>query len=279
MIPLPEEGENHGLFPTPSGAVVLAIIALAARFMSGEFMAGLMGYRPAVLGMSAIVGYGIAFGFAVPNLPTPPGPRLGFQRAARRAWRAVPFLLCSVLLISEIDNVVQEFLPLPEALRGPDVADSAGLVERFLVIAMAIPLVEEVFYRGLLQPGLVMSLDRVRGVALTTALQGAGALVLSGPWVLPFALGYGLLLGLLREAGGSLWPCLALRVGFGVVTFLAYIGSFGIPGFDDMSGSHTPLVFLLPAALLVGVGLGLCRAALRSAVPYTPPSAEPPDQS
>jgi membrane protease YdiL (CAAX protease family) len=278
VIPLPEGGEGNESFPTTSGAIVLAIIALVARFMSAEFMAGLMGPRPAVLGMSAIVGYGIAFAFAVRNLPPSPGPRLGFLRAGSRAWRAIPFLLCSVLLISEVDNLVQEFLPLPEGLRGAEVADLAGLVERFLVIALAIPLVEEVFYRGLLQPGLVNSLDRLRGVAVTTALQTAGALVLSGPWVLPFALGYGLLLGLLREAGGSLWPCLALRVGFGVITFLAYIGSFGIAGFDDMSAPHTPLIYLLPAALLLGVGLGLCRAALRSDVPYTPPNAEPPEQ-
>lgn len=275
MIPLPDRRETDGPFPTPSGAVLLAIIAIAARFMSAEFMTPLLGARPAVSGMSVIVGYGIAFGFAARNLPPSPGTRLGFGPARSRAWRAVPFLLCSVLLISEVDNVLQEFLPLPDELRPAAVRDPAGLLERFLVLALVIPFTEEVFFRGLLQPGLVASLDRVRGVALTVGLQGAGALVLFGPWVLPFALGYGLLLGLVREAGDSLWPPIALRVGFGLITFLAYAGAFGIPGFDDTTEPHTPLAWLLPAALLLGVGLALCRAALRSDAPYTPPSPEP----
>ena len=51
---------------------------------------------------------------------------------------------------------------------------------------------------------------------------------------------------------------------FGACRVASVQNAFGIPGFDDMSADHTPLIWLLPAALLTGVGLRLCQAMLAS---------------
>lgn len=273
MIIPPPEGpakEAGGPYPTPSNAVLLALLAALGRALAAGLLAPLFGPRIAVLGMATILGFGSVFAFAAPRLPQPPGPHLGFRPAGARAWQAALFLVFALLLISEVDNVLQDWLPREPPTEAPDL-DGVALLERVLVLVLVIPFVEEVFFRGLLHPGLVAALGRTRAVALNAVLQAAGALLLYGPWGVPFALGYGLLLGLLREAGSSLLPCLALRAAFGLVGFAAALGLLGIPGFDDTSARHTPLVWLLPAAALVGIGLGLCRAALRSEQVYRPP--------
>ena len=77
-----------------------------------------------------------------------------------------------------------------------------------------------------------------------------------------FWLETGLVFGLLRECSGSLAPGLVLNVVFGAVAVLASYGVFGIPGFDNLEAAHTPLVWLVPAALATGVGLRLCQSLL-----------------
>ncbi len=41
----------------------------------------------------------------------------------------------------------------------------------------------------------------------------------------------------------------------------AAYGVFGIPGFDETAAAHTPLGWLVLAALFTGAGLRLCRFA------------------
>ena len=78
----------------------------------------------------------------------------------------------------------------------------------------------------------------------------------------PVVAARGLLLGLLRESSGSLLPGLVLNVLFGAIAVLAMREFFGIPGFDDSESAHTPLLWLTPAAISTGAGIGLCRALL-----------------
>ena len=71
-----------------------------------------------------------------------------------------------------------------------------------------------------------------------------------------------LVLGLLRTASGSVVPGLVLHMAFGLCSVLATAELFGIPGFDDISATHTPLEWLVPAALFTGIGLRLCRTLM-----------------
>jgi membrane protease YdiL (CAAX protease family) len=265
-------------FPTPGLAVGLALGAGLARAVLILMMVPALGSRPALVGIATIVAFGATFALAAPRLPTSPGPRLGFVPASRWAWFAVPLLIPSLLLISELENVARELGPA--AVEAPAGDEPTAWLEAALVLIMVLPICEEIFFRGLLQPGSVQKLGAARGVMLTAALQGAtwGIPLLAqglGPFVL-FA-GMGLVLGVLRQASGSILPGLGLACLFGVVSTLATARAFGIPGFDETSAPHTPLHWLAPAALFTGIGLGLCRVAARSASPAPTQPGSPGD--
>lgn len=250
--------------PPPLTIGQLVLLALGATFLR-SVLAVLLGPAtgggPAVVGVATLLAFGAALAMAAPRIPEPPGTSLGFTRAPTWAWLAVPFLIPSLLLISELENVVRPLGPVPP--QAPDAVPTSTL-ESALVLIAVIPLCEEVFFRGLVQPVAVRSLGRLRGVALVAALHGAawglpGLVYGLGPFVIYACIGG--VLGLLREAGRSLLPPLLLASAFGAVLVLASVGALGIAGFDDTGADHTPLAWLAPAALLVGVGLGFCRLA------------------
>lgn len=256
MNPLPPEPG----FPSPLQGTLLALAAGFTRAIVAVLLASSFGFRIGIVGIATIVGFGLVFAFAARRVPQPPGASLGFGPASRFGWYAVPLLVPSLLLVSEIDNALRG--PAPDSAGSP--LDMAAWIELSLVQIAVLPACEEIFFRGLLQPGFVRALGAPSGVLLTALLHGATWLVLSGPRAFLFPLCTGVVLGILRQSSGSLLPGLLLHGLFGVTTVLASAGVFGIPGFDDMQHAHTPLEFLAPAALLSGIGLGLCRLASRS---------------
>jgi hypothetical protein len=92
-------------------------------------------------------------------------------------------------------------------------------------------------------------------------LNGMAASIVLGRWALAYVVSNALVLGVLRICSGSVLPGLLLNAALGLLGVLAARNLFGIPGFDDTSSPHTPLAYLVPAALSVGIGLRLCRAA------------------
>jgi membrane protease YdiL (CAAX protease family) len=247
-------------FPAPLQAALLALAAGFMRAIVALLLASSFGFRIGIVGIATIVGFGLAFAFAAPRVPAPPAASLGFGPASRWAWYAVPLLVPILLLVSELDNAV----PGPDPAPPGSPLDVPAWIELSLVTVAVLPICEEIFFRGLLQPGLVSALGAAPGVLGSALLQGATWLVLSGPRALLFPVCTGIVLGILRQSSSSLLPGLLLHGLFGVTTVLAQAGVFGIPGFDDTQHAHTPLEFLAPAALLAGVGLGLCRLAGRS---------------
>jgi membrane protease YdiL (CAAX protease family) len=254
-------------------------LTLFASILQGVFMLLLMsGFGPRVgfLGVAAIPAFGLAFAVGAQRLQDPPALALGLVRAPSRAWLAIPFLCAGLLLTSEIHNIVLQFFPYPEEMNEPRRPEGfLALLEWGAVLVLVLPATEELFFRGLLQPGLSRRVGAGRAVLLTAALHGMAAFLVRGPHVAPSIAASALLLGFVRHASGSLLPALGLNAAFGFVTLLATVEAFGIPGFDDTSAPHTPLGWLLPAALLVGFGLALCREASRESPgpgPAPPPS-------
>jgi membrane protease YdiL (CAAX protease family) len=274
MIPEPKPEEE--LFPTVGLAFGLTLFA---SIMHAVFMLLLMagyGARVGFLGVAAIPAFGLAFAVGAQRLEGPPATALGLVRAPPRAWIAVPFLCAALLLTSEIHNIVLQFFPYPEEMQEPTRPEGfLAILEWGAVLVLVLPATEEFFFRGLLQPGLVRRVGAGRAILLTAALHGLSALLVRGPHVAPAIAASALLLGFVRHSSGSLLPALGLSMSFGVVTLLATLNTFGIPGFDDTSAPHTPLGWLLPAALLVGFGLALCREMNGSSPgpgPAPPPS-------
>jgi membrane protease YdiL (CAAX protease family) len=258
-------------FPTLFQAVGLTLGASVLRALLLTLVAPELGWHPAFAGMATIAAFGATIALVAPRLPDPPGPHFGFVRASVWAWLAVPFLASSIVLVSELDNLARLLVPEPESVPPAEARDALAWLELGLVLAVVVPVCEEIFFRGLVQPGLARQTRAAVAVAVTAVLQGLA-------WALPYAFspahslrfftlyaGMALALGLLRAAGRSILPPLALSVLFGAIGVLAAAKVLGIPGFDDTGPAHTPLEWLAPAAFLTGIGLGLCRVAARAA--------------
>jgi membrane protease YdiL (CAAX protease family) len=231
----------------------------------------LVGFRGVVpvVGMGAVLAYGAIFSLCAARFTRPPVQQLALVNPPAVAWAAVFFLLPSIVLSSELDNWVKAWFPPPALLPDP----SAPLeVPHFLgptlaiVFVAVLPLAYELFFRGVMQPLATARLGLVGGILLTTVLSGVarGATGFGAPWEIAPASATALVLCILRQSTGSLWPPLALHVAIGLAAFAAQYGLFGIPGFDDMSAPHTPLPWLAAGAASTLIGLVLCRAASRA---------------
>jgi hypothetical protein len=253
-------------FPAPAQAFYVVSLAVVARLGATVLLAALLPPGPSVVGMSAILGLGAAFAWGASHLHAPATAHLGLSRPRASVLPAVPLLVPWVVLVSELDNVARGFLP---ALPEPSVADAEAsggallVVELVLVLVVVVPLCEELLFRGLLQPGLVARLGRARGILLVCALDALVALYALEPRAMLFAAGLALPLCVLREASGSLWPPLALRTCLGAVAVAAELGAFGIPGFDDLSATHTPPRWLGYAGASALAGFAVCLVGLR----------------
>ena len=252
-------------------AFLIALIAPLVH-LAWEIVFHLLGVQlaPARAGMAALLTYGGGFALCAARFRQPPARQLGFVRPPTTAWLAMLFLAPAVVLSSELDNVLRALLP-PAPLPAP--AD-AGELSRFTAPAFAVvavgvfPLAYGVFFRGVLQPLATARLGVIPGVLLTAvmaafaeiflpALDARGLLAMS-----PVLLN-ALVICILRQCSGSLWPTLALEVLWGASLVGAAYRVFGLAGFDA-GGPHTPTAWVAGAAVLTAVGLALCRFAARA---------------
>lgn len=267
--------------PGPGAALMLTAAAWSVTLLSGVAFsaAGLPGPGLAVGHVLAYGGLGTLVARAVPE---PAERRLGLRGMAPRWLLPILLLAPSVLLLSELDNVVQLLLPRAQAA-STEVAPLA-LLEFGLFSVLLRPALEEFFFRGVLQQGVTAALGRLRGVAFVAALYATvhGTLMAtdasSALSLVIQALLEGLVLGLLREASGSILPGMVLRALVGGIGMLAVAGAkdWVVPGFNA-PGPHTPLVWLAPAAASVALGLVLVVRALRERAALPPPAPPAPD--
>ena len=229
----------------------------------------LVGFRGAlpVVGMGAVLAYTGIFTLCALRFRRAPLVELALVRAPASAWLAVLFLLASVVLSSELDNWVKVFFPLPLA---PETADELAEAPPFLGATLAMielavfPLAYELFFRGILQPLAVARIGVVPGVLLTALFSAvASGLVFAGLWGLAPAFAAALVLCVLRQASGSLWPPLVLHALTGAVTLGAQYHLFGLAGFDDTTAAHTPLAWVALAAALTAIGFVLLYVSAR----------------
>ena len=266
MIPEHEPAPRPPL--TVEYAFLLALFAPLCQFVA-TLVFGTLGFHLQVsaLGMGTLVAYGSLFALCATRLRPPPGKALGFVGAPATAWVSVLFLAGSIVLSSEVDNLLRSGLSLPAAEGAPVVPPPYFTPAFAILLVGVLPLSYDVVFRGRFQPRASARLGPLSAVVLTTALSGFAsgfipALALN-VWQLPRHLLDALVLCILRECAGSLWPVLALHVLWGIATFCATYGVFGLAGFDA-SGAHTPTPWVAGAAALTLVGLALCRAASRA---------------
>jgi len=250
-------------------AFMLALVAPLCQFVA-TLVFGALGFhlKMSALGMGTLVAYGALFALCAARLRTPPARQLGFVLAApATAWVSVVFLAGSIVLSSELDNLLRSGLSLP-SVEGVPLEVPPYFTPAFAVVVIGVlPLAYDAFFRGMFQPLASARLGGIGAVVLTTALSGFASgfipALSMNVWQLPRHLLDALVLCILRECAGSLAPVLALHVLWGVATFCASYGVFGLAGFDA-SGAHTPVPWVAGAAAFTLVGLALCRAAARA---------------
>jgi membrane protease YdiL (CAAX protease family) len=104
-----------------------------------------------------------------------------------------------------------------------DRADSPiGVILLILVVVIGAPIVEEIFYRGLLQRSLLRLLPAPAAIGLTAVVFGASHLQLLQ---LPALILFGAVAGVLAHRSGRLGPSIFCHMAFNAVTVIALLAS------------------------------------------------------
>lgn len=249
--------------PSPLGAITLTGLAwsvmVLVTVLATPSTGGTLG-----LALGTALGLGGAGTLAARALPAPAERRIGLCGFAPRLLVPVLLLVPSLLLASEIDNWIARLFPAaePAAPEEPGL-DGLATLELVLFAVLLRPVLEEFFFRGVLQQGVVAALGPARGVVLVAVLFALvrASFGLGDAYrtltLFAQALVDGLLLGGLRLASGSILPGVGLAMLTASAGFAALAARdwLPIPGFNA-DGGHTPLVWLAPAALSVAAGVG-----------------------
>ena len=121
--------------------------------------------------------------------------------------------------------ILGEFAPSGRALALVDSIDSPiAVIALFLAVAVGAPIVEELFYRGIVQGALVDRMGPVLGIGLTSVI--FGAVHLSAIEFAPLAVA-GLGFGLLAWKRGRLLPAIVAHMAFNTFTLVLLFASTG----------------------------------------------------
>lgn len=139
-----------------------------------------------------------------------PPSAIGFRPFSRRWYVIVPLVAVMIVVVSE---TLEAFLghPLEKPMINavaPGGFSWSGLVVMLMVVGVIIPIAEEVFFRGVFYTWLRRRWGPVVGIIVSALL--FGALHLNPVWI-AFAFILGIILALLYELSGSLWPAIGLH--------------------------------------------------------------------
>ncbi len=217
------------------------------------------------LALGLLLGFGGAGTLAARSVPPPAERRIGLAGFAPHLLLPLALLTPVVLLLSELDNGVAALLfPGEKPATGALTPSGLDTLEWVLFAVLLRPVLEEFFFRGVVQQGVVAALGPGRGVLYAAALFAlVRASLFAGDAYHATSLGaqalwLGALLGFVRLASGSILPGVLLSMALeaaGVLS-LQLQSTLAIPGFNA-GGAHTPLVWLLPSAFSVGAGIVL----------------------
>jgi len=161
------------------------------------------------------------------------------------------------IMASEIDNIIQYFLPMPENLRQFFIKLSQGGIMALISLAFFPPVFEEILFRGIILPGFLSHYSSRKAILLSALLFAIAHLNL---YQFTSALLAGLLLGWLYYRTKSLWPCIFGHAFYNSINwFTINVCNFKISGYT--SGLETneilfqPWWFNLGGAVLLALGL------------------------
>lgn len=281
---------DGGPYPDPRGALLLTIGAILSTGLIGVFFFGLGAM--AAIGIGHAIAVGAIATLAATRVAEPQADRIGLRGFDPHALPLVLCLVPAVLLANELDNFAtdwstpqaeikeqfeidalardafeteapgQDDAPASEAPGlGIDLNDPWTVAQAFVIYVGIAPVVEEFFFRGVLQQGIIARLGLVRGVAFVAFLYSLFHLP-AMPVLARFLLGVissfgmGCLLGLVRVATGSVLGSIVLAsswAAIGIVSF-ALENRVPLPGMN-VDNTHLPISVTIASIALVAWAL------------------------
>jgi membrane protease YdiL (CAAX protease family) len=277
--------------PAPAfpGPLQAALLTLLASFVSALIAVLALEFTSptTAMALAAVVGLGAAGALGAASIPPPHAERVGLRGLPLRQLAPLLLLLPVALLATELGHLLRGWLPPPDAAQVTERAlerlptdDGLAIVETLITTVGLAPVIEEWFFRGVLQQGLVARLGAVGGVVLTALLFafGHGAPGLSPQsWLVIVAQGFvlGLTFGFARHVTGSLLAAILLHLGVNGAGVLGLAGAdrVAIPGYNA-PGAHLPLPLLIASLAAVAVAIAWL---LRGRDLPRPDPDDPPD--
>lgn len=271
--------------PWPGPLLALGLTALAVAIAVATSLAARTYLSPtATLGLSLVVGLGFAGALGAAYVPPPHAERLGLVRVRGRRVLAALLLTPAVLWAQQAGNWIRAAVPPPDlqevvARRLAQVPTEPGVpvLETLIVTVGLAPLLEEWFFRGVIQQGLVARLGAGAGVAATALIFGlVHGSIADSPAAWSAAVAQGVVLGLAfgyaRHATGSLSASIALHAATNLVSVLAlaYAHAVPVPGFNAPAAHLSPIV-LAAAATSMGLGIWWLSREAPPPIPVPPP--------
>jgi len=274
---MPEEPHPH--FPDFAGAIALLFVAgllgigIAGGVQLSLTVLGVEGPMALSAGLTNVLTFGLAAwaGYRIADRPL--HDTFALRSASLRIVPGLVALLVGLtVLAAEGVALLTQVMPIPPDLYTlfEDVTVESGRVG-FLVVAGIGPLVEELLFRGVILSGL-LSHYRARWAIVGSAVL-FGAMHLN-PWQFVPAFAMGLSGGWLVMRTRSLWPSVALHMGYNALAGFALAPLLGRLGLDELMLATNGVLPLLPGWLLAaGVGLTALGAALTHRMLPTPEPA------
>jgi membrane protease YdiL (CAAX protease family) len=144
---------------------------------------------------------------------------VGAVAGAVTQFVVIPLVYIPIFLLSDIDT---DDLERPARELTDRATDPVGVVLLVLIVGIGAPIVEEIFYRGLVQRSLIRRIGAWPGIVVTAAIFGAVHFQL---FQLPALTLFGLVLGILAYRTGRLGPSIVAHMVFNMVTVVALVSS------------------------------------------------------
>jgi membrane protease YdiL (CAAX protease family) len=286
---------DGGPYPDPRRALLLTLGAILSTGLVGVFFFDLGAM--AAIGIGHAIAVGAIATFAAKRVAEPQADRIGLRGFDPQALPILLCLVPAVLLASELDNFATDWsapqtentarfdfeapasdafeatvpeeneaqasqAPEPsEPTQAPeldiDLSDPWTLAQAFVIYVGIAPVVEEFFFRGVLQQSLIARLGLNRGVAFVALLYTL--FHLPAMPVLPRFLlgviasfGMGCLLGLVRVATGSLLGPIVLASSWAAIGIasIALENRLPLPGMN-VDDTHLPITVAIASLALV----------------------------
>ncbi|MCL2801708.1 MAG: CPBP family intramembrane metalloprotease [Treponema sp.] len=208
--------------------------------------------------LTSLISFGIVILIGFKNTKKGFNEVFKFNKVSPILWITATIITVGLsVVVSEVDNLIQFFMPMPEwflEILGTLMADQP-LVVSLIYIGLIAALSEELFFRGLILDGFVNNYSKRKAIIISALLFG---MIHLNPW--QFAAGFivGIVLAWICIETKSILLCIYMHFlhNAGVVILYRLQDVIAIDGYTvQVPGGFQPVWFTLSGLLLLIVGI------------------------